>query len=337
MNKILLPIFAAAALGAGAFGVYQMNLAGERQSDLTALQGRLTQLEQDRAAERAKLLAELEALKENVARLSRERDAAKAKSKEVAANGEGNAETSAGGKKAGSEFKGLMESFAKRMDDPEVRKAMKSGLDRAVETFYGPMFKTLGLDEASSKLAMELISERNMAAFDKGRKIMSSGGGEAAMAEARKEVEAVKADYDSKLKSVLGDQGFGQFTSHEQTVGDQRALTSFTRSFEQSGTPLQPQQRDALFEIMRAERLKNPSNEIPDLGGGPGMAMLMSDEELKARQQQEQTYEQNVLRQAPQAGLSPDQVNVLQSSFKRRNDQQANSRIMGRLFLGGGR
>jgi hypothetical protein len=214
---------------------------------------------------------------------------------------------------------------------------MKSGLDRAVETFYGPFFKTLGVDDATAKLATELVAERNMAAFDKGRKIMSTGGGEAAMADARKEVEAVKADYDTKLKSVLGDQGYDKFSSHEQTVTDQRALTGFTRSFEQAGTPLQPQQRDGLFEIMRAERLKNPTNEIPDLGGGPGMAMLMNDEELKVQQQKDQTYEENVLRQAPQAGLSPDQVNILQDSFKRRNEQRANSRVMGRLFLGGGR
>jgi hypothetical protein len=67
---------------------------------------------------------------------------------------------------------------------------------------------------------------------------------------------------------------------------------------------------DALSNIMREERMKNPSNEIPDLGGGPGMAVLMTEAEAKAQQQQEEAYQARVVGRATQAGLSPDQVNA---------------------------
>ena len=88
---------------------------------------------------------------------------------------------------------------------------------------------------------------------------------------------------------------------------------------------------------MSEERLKNPSSEIPDLGGGPGMAMLMSDSEATAQQQKEEAYQARVLSRAPQAGLTPDQVNILQDSFKQRNEMRNMGRVMSRAFIGGGK
>jgi hypothetical protein len=112
------------------------------------------------------------------------------------------------------------------MDDPEVRKAMKSGAERMITNAYGPLFQKLGLDEQTSKLAADIIGERNMAAMDKGRKLMEAGITEANAAGVRQEINAVKTEYDGKLRSVLGEQGYSEFSSFEQTVGDQRSLDS---------------------------------------------------------------------------------------------------------------
>jgi hypothetical protein len=131
----------------------------------------------------------------------------------------------------------------------------------------------------------------------------------------------------------LGEQKFSELTAYEQTIGDRRALDGMSRDFERKGQPLADDQREKLMTIMREERLKSPSNEIPDLGGGPGMAMLMSDAEAKAQQQQEEAYQQRVAARAQQAGLSPDQITVLQESQKRQNERRAFGRTMGRAFL----
>ena len=102
---------------------------------------------------------------------------------------------------------------------------------------------------------------------------------------------------------------------------------------EGKGVPLDDSLKEKLTAIMTEERLKTPSNDIPDLGGGPGMQILMPDAEVKARQKQEEDYQQRVLARAGQAGLSPDQVNALQNSQKRQNEIRAFGNTMTRAFL----
>lgn len=346
MNKIILPVLGVVAIGAGAFGVVQMNSASALQTNLAELNARLTQLEKDRdlaMQQRAKALADAETAMEDIARLKKERDDAKARAKEMAENAEKNhgianapANPAAPGDRPQIDMRNMAQGFFKSIDNPDVRKAMKSGQERMINGAYGSLFKKLGLDEATSKLATELISDRNMAALEKGRKIAEAGGSEAAIAEARKEIAAVKTEYDSKLKSVLGDQGFGEFNSYEQTVGDQRTLRGISRNFEEKGVPLQPGQQETLTSIMRDVRLENPSNDIPDLGGGPGMAVLMSDEEARVKQQQEEMYQEKVKQQMAAKGFTPDQVNAINDSFKQQNEARTMGRAMGRMFLGGG-
>ncbi len=349
MNKPLLAFLAVIAAAAIAFGVMQMGSGDDAPLRAAQLSAELDKAQKE-LAEKNKQLKNLDALRDELARIACQRDAlAKDKEalekqlKELRASMESNAgianapsDPSKNKNPRGGDMRAIARGFLDKLDDPEFRSAMKANQERMITSVYGSLFKKLGLDDQTAKLAADLIGERNIAAMQKGRKLMEGEPSETAMGDVRKDVESVKADYDTKLKSVLGDDKFQEFTSYEQTVGDQRSLDAFSRNFERSGTPLQPDQRDALAGIMREERLKTPSNEIPDIGGGPGMAMLMSDSEAKARQQQEADYESRVLNRAPQAGLSPDQVNVLQDSFKQRSDQRTMGRAMGRLFIGGG-
>jgi hypothetical protein len=274
-------------------------------------------------------------LKEDNERLKKERDEALARSRQVAADrGASDKGGPQGDRSRQPDLRGLFQGFAKQMDDPETRKMMKQGQERMVAAAYESLFKKLGLDEQQSKLVAELLNDRNFAALDKGRSILDAGKGDDASAAAlRKEIEGIKADYDSKLKGVLGEEKFSELTAYEQTLGDLRALDSFDRNFKSKDQPLAPEQKTALAEIMRQERLKAPVDEIPDLGGGPGMAILMNDAELKARSQQEDAYQQRVLTRASEAGLSPDQMLILQDSFKQRSERREFGARMGRAFL----
>ena len=47
---------------------------------------------------------------------------------------------------------------------------------------------------------------------------------DAAIAELRSNIEAMKNDYDAKVKAVLGEEKSAKFTDYEQTVGDRRSL-----------------------------------------------------------------------------------------------------------------
>ncbi len=335
MSKVLPSILAVAAAGAVAFAVIQFNArsaaeaaALERQKSIAAAEKAL----REATEASAKAQEELAAAKENIARLMKERDDAIAKAKLAGNPGSSGGAPGADGKPQ-MDVRGMMSGFAKAFDDPDQRKAMKGMQEQMVSGAYAKLFKDLGLSEADSKLITELLGERNFMAMDKGRKLLTTKADDAAIADVRKELTAMKSEYDSKVKAVLGDEKAQKLTEYEQTVGDRRSLDNMSRDFNQKGYPLDDSQKDRLTKIMSEERLKNPSTDIPDMGGGPGMTLLLTDAEAKARDQQEQEYQQRVLARATEAGLSPDQVNALAESQKRQNDRRVFGRTMGRAFL----
>jgi hypothetical protein len=332
MSKALASILAVAAIGGAAFSFVQFHARSAAESAAAERERRIAALEQSlrEALDAAgKSKDELGIEKENVARLKKERDDALEKSRQVAASAPG----AAGDAKPQFDIRGALGGFAKAFDDPEQRKAIKGMQEQMVSGAYAKLFKELGLSEADSKLISELLGERNFVAMDKGRKLLTGKADEAAVAELRKDIEATKSEYDSKVKAVLGEEKTAKLSAYEQTVGDRRSLDSMARDFDRKGYPLDDSQKERLSAIMTEERLKKPSNEIPDLGGGPGMQMLMTDAEAKTRQQEEEAYQQRVNARAAQAGLSPDQINALADSQKRQNERRAFSRTMGRAFL----
>ncbi len=334
MSKALASIFAVAAIGGAALSYVQWNARSAAESAAAERDRRIAAMEQSLrdALDAAKKSAdELGVERDNVARLKKERDAALENSKLAAAAGTPGAP--APDAKPQFDIRGALGGFAKAFDDPEQRKAMKGMQEQAVGGAYAKLFKELGLSEADSKLVTELLGERNFVAMDKGRKLLTGKSDDAAVADLRKDIETTKADYDSKVKAVLGEEKSAKLNEYEQTVGDRRSLDFMARDFERKGYALDEPQKDRLTKIMTEERLKNPSNDIPDLGGGPGMQMLMSDTEAKARQQQEEAYQQRVNARATEAGLTPDQVNALADSQKRQNERRVFSRTMGRAFL----
>ena len=342
MNKVLTPVLALAAIGGAAFSFLQMNARSAAESAAADRDKRIAALEKSLsdaldAANKAK--GDLSTELENVARLKRERDEAKEKSKLVAAAesaGEPKAPAAADPKQQ-FDIRNIMGNLAKGMDDPEQRKAMKSMNERMISGAYEKVFKQIGLNEGDTKLVSELLGERNFVAMDRGRKLLTSGADPAAIAQVRKDIEATKSEYDTKVKAVIGDDKFRELSTYEQTVGDRRTVDGLAREFERKGQPLEDSQKEKLTAIMVEERLKAPTNEIPDLGGGPGMQVLMSDAETKAKQAEEDALQQRVLARATQAGLSPDQVSTLQESQKRRSEQRVMMQAFGKAFLNPGK
>ena len=334
MSKAPIFLLAVAAAGA-AFSFVQWNARSAADAAAAERDRRIAALEQstrDALDAAKKAQGELANEKDNVARLTKERDDERAKSKQLAAAAPGTPAVG-GDAKPQPDFRGALGGFAKAFDDPEQRKAMKGMQEQMVGGGYAKLFKELGLSEGDSKLVTELLGERNFVAMDKGRKLLTGKADDAAIADMRKDIETTKNDYDAKVKAVLGEEKSVKLSTYEQTVGDRRSLDFMARDFDRKGYALDDSQKERLTTIMTAERLKNPSNEIPDLGGGPGMALLMSDSEAKAQQQQEEAYQQRVLARATEAGLTPDQVNALADSQKRQNERRIFSRTMGRAFL----
>ena len=338
MSKLFLPIVGAFAIGSGVMAVTQFQAGSALKADLARLAADLAAQKDAFQALRADSDKSIALLKEDNERLKKERDQARDKARQLLADG-GKTADSPGGENPGAnpkqfDLRGMMQGFAKRMDDPDTRKMMKQGQERMIGGAYDSLFKKLGLNDQETKLVTELLAERNFAALDKGRKVLTGGvADDAALASTRQEIAATKTEYDAKLKAVLGAEKFAELGTYEQTVGDQRALESFDRNFKSKSQPLESNQKTALTDIMRQERAKSPTDEIPDLGGGPGVAVLMSDSDLKLREQQEQAYQDRVITRASEAGLNPDQVTILQDSFKQRSEWRSFGARMGRSFI----
>ena len=332
MSKALTPILVIATASGAIFSIMQWNARAAAESSLAELNQRLAKLEKSAldaqdAAKTAKEEASIQ--KENAERLTKERD--EARSQPLTAE----AAKPASEAKPQFDLRNMIGNIAKGMDDPEQRKAMKSMTERMVSGAYEKLFKDLGLSEADSKLVSELLGERNFVAMDRGRKLLTGKTDEASIAEIRKEIAATKTDYDAKVKAVIGEDKFRELGNYERTVTDRRAVDGFAREFDKKGQPLDDTQKEKLTTIMVEERLKTQSgaNEIPDLGGGPGMDVLLSNDEMKARQLEEDAYQQRVAARVSQAGLSPDQVTTFQESQKRQNERKTWGRMMTRAFL----
>ena len=335
MSKALTPVLALAAIGGAVFSFSQWSARAAAESALAARDAKIAAMEvslADALAAASKAKGDLDSELANVERLKLERDKADGNARKSAESG-GTPAATPGDAKPQFDIRAMMGNIAKGFDNPEQRKAMKAMQERMVGTAYEKLFAELGLNEADSKLLTEIIGERNFLAMDRGRKLLTGSADDAAVAGVRKEIADTKAEYDNKAKAVLGEEKFAEFNNYEQTVGDRRALDGMARNFEKKGQPLADDQKEKLMGIMREERLKSPSNDIPDLGGGPGMAMLMSDAEAKAHQEENEAYQKRVAGRAQQAGLSPDQITVLQESQKQQNDRATLGRVMGRAFL----
>ena len=332
MNKVLTPILAIAAVAGALFSVSQWNARAALEAAALENSQRISALEKSlqEALDAAKSAKDdLAVQKLNAERLTTERDDAM---KNATASGD---TKTAGEAKPQFDMRNMLSNLAKSMDDPEQRKVMKSMNERMVGGAYEKIFKQLGLSDDDSKLITELLGERNFMAMDRGRKLLTGKTDEAAIAAVKKDIASTKDEYDTKVKAVLGDEKFRELGDYERTVADRRAVDGFARDFDRKGQALDDSQKEKLTAIMVEERLKIPSttNYIPDLGGGPGMDVLLSNDEAKAKREEDEAYQKKVAARAGEAGLSPDQIVTFQDAQKRQQDRKAFQGVMTRAFL----
>ena len=64
------------------------------------------------------------------------------------------------------------------------------------------------------------------------------------------------------------------------------------------------------------------------------MAILMSDEELKAQQSQEEAIQSRIASRTSEAGLTPDQAAAWAESQKRQNERKAWALTIGKSIFG---
>jgi hypothetical protein len=231
---------------------------------------------------------------------------------------------------------GWMKGLAKMLQDPNMKKMMRTQQSGQVRRMYGDLTKELGLSDVQSEKVMELLLDRQMSATEMTMNAVDNGD-PAKMEQAAKDADQAIVDYDTQLKAILGADGMAKLNEYERTTGDRMAMQQFSASFNSAGQPLDDAQRTGLLQIMKEERLKTPAGPLDPGNKNVSAAMrtLQSGEGMDQALENQRQLQQRVLARAHTV-LTPDQMITFESSQKQQLQMQEMGVKMGKAMFGGG-
>ncbi|KAB2648469.1 MAG: hypothetical protein DVB27_00725 [Verrucomicrobia bacterium] len=317
MPSNLRPILLAVAAGAAVLVVEETRMSALRKAPASPAPP-------GASAAPAAELAELAGLRERNAALAAESEQLRARLGDAA-----DPAGTAGAKPAekGSALAGLAKFFT----DPEMKKLMRTQQSAGTRMMYGDLAKELGLSDEQADKVMNLLAARQAAAGE-----LALNGVSGAKADPAKAAEL--ADYDAKIKVLLGPEKSAKLNEYERTSGDRMAVRQYERSFTKAGLPLDETQSAGLFQIMKEERLKAPASPLEPGGKNPlaAMAALQDGAALEQALQTQRDLQQRVLARAHTV-LSPDQMTAFESAQKQQLQMQEMGVKMGKAIFGGGK
>lgn len=323
IRYILLAIVAVAGV---TYGIFQQWEVTHRNNTIAGLNRQVlaatTSAEEAKAA-LDKMREELAAAKANIDRLKAERDSALAKAKTAPTEGLASQPPAVAGSGTSEKSEGFG-AFAKMFETEEGRKMMKSQTVMATRMMYAELGKKLGLSPQDTEQLMALLGDRAGALAEAQFKKMGAGQmNEEVAKQMAEESKAIKADYDAKLKGMIGEEKFKQMAEYEKTLGDRMMMTQYDQSFNAAGVPLKSDQREALLQIMADERKKSKPSPFDNSGQdvAKNMTAMRDDTNFDKHFAMEAEYQQRVLDAATQT-LNPDQINALRQGFQQWGEMQ---------------
>ena len=313
MQKVLIALLTlTTAVGAWLAFQYRDQL-GIKDAQIAAL---TAERDTARAAEKA-ALATADLSRENIERLTRERDRLLAQPKMQPPDfGPGGPmpPPGAGGPDSGGPNIAGMVAMLKTAAG---KKMMQNQSSSMVRMQYSELAKRLKLSPQDSAVFMGLLADRQTALATAR---MSSGGNSAQSAA---QVSAIEGEFSEKLKGMLGEEGYGQLSEYEKSVDERGMVGQIEDQFNSAGTPLDPTQKESLVQLMAAEREKSPANPFDPAKNDPTTVLnaLKDDTTFSTWEKQQQDYQSRVL-QAATKTLTPDQVNTLKQSLEQKTERE---------------
>ena len=335
MKTNALPFILAALICAAVLIAEEQRIGGLRQS--------LAQLQKDTTAAQEQMnrdAAELKKLRERSTALASESEQLRehlTEAKAAAPDAAAGATAAGAGAKKDDPQAGWMKGMAKMFRDPEMKKVMRTQQSMGIRMMYGDLGKELGLSTAETDKLLELIADRQMDASEKA--MASIDGAEkdpAKLAQAGQDAQQVVADYEEKLKALLGPEKKAKLDEYDRTLGDRMALQQYSGSFASAGQPLDDTQRTGLLQIMKEERLKTPAGPL-DPGNkdlAAAMKAMQSGDALEKSLASQRDLQQRVMARAHTV-LTPDQMNAFAEAQKAQLQMQEMGVKMGRAMFGG--
>ncbi|MEK0449282.1 MAG: hypothetical protein RL088_1550 [Verrucomicrobiota bacterium] len=314
----------AVALGVVAF-ILNGKIAG-LESENSALRAELAAMRAENqisANIRKKAEDEAASAAENAKRLAAERDAALARSAESPAP-----PTVAAVEKPPAAAADLTKGFAEMFKGEEGKQMLKMQAEMGTRLMYGDFIKKL--DPSTSDAVMALLAERQGKMTSAGLEAMNAADPKAAQAKILEE----KADFDKRLKAMIGEGKMAELETYERTIGDRMMFGQVESQFSSAGTPLSPEQRESVLSLMAQERVKMPRSPLEQGNTDPteGMRALQDDKMVSEWLKSEEALHNRVLSQV-NGILSPDQVNTFTKSLQQMRDMQKFGMEMGKKMF----
>jgi hypothetical protein len=186
-------------------------------------------------------------------------------------------------------FSGL----AGMMKNPQMKEMVRAQQKFALEQTYGPLSKYLNLTAEQLDALKNLLSDRQMAMVDSGLAMM--GGSESDRKQAAEDAKAIKAEYDQKIKDLLGPQDYQVFQDYEKTASERVQLQMFKGSLPTEAALTDQQEYDLLNAMYEARKAMPPSSLLNNRNADPSQ---LTEENIAGAMKQMEQLQQVYAEQA---------------------------------------
>jgi hypothetical protein len=196
----------------------------------------------------------------------------------------------------------MFSGLADMMKNPQMKEMVRAQQKMMVNQQYGSLSKYLNMSADQLDALKNLLAERQMAMVDSSLSMMS--GSEANRKQAAEDTKAIKADYDQKIKDLLGPQDYQTFQDYEKTVNERMQVQMFKGTLP-ADAALTDQQEYDLIIAMSEESNAMPKSSLMN-NQNPDPSQLTEDRIAELSKQMEQLQQAYANRAA--AILTPAQL-----------------------------
>lgn len=207
-------------------------------------------------------------------------------------------------------------NLAAMLEDPEFAKAWSTQQKAQLDNRYADLFRKLNLSPAELEKFKSLLVEKQTAMMDVMAAARAEGiNGREGRDQLRQLVQETQSELDASIKAMLGDSGYAQYKSYEQTMPQRNTVNQLEQRLSYGGTPLQDAQADQLVQILAETSPRRSSPMTAAVGAlGPQANMFFGGGN---------TITNDAINRA-QGVLTTDQVAALQQL---QSEQQAQRQI----------
>lgn len=157
------------------------------------------------------------------------------------------------------------------MSKPEVQAMLSLQQKAAVEARYGALFRTLNLTPEQTDKLKGLLADRSNTRMDVMTAAQEQGiDSRSNPEEVRKLFTAAQNELNNSIKAVVGENGFAQLQTYEQTLPQRGLVNDLQQRLSFSDTPLSASQADALVQILASNAAPRPTSSRSSPSPAPG-------------------------------------------------------------------